>query len=808
MIFLIFCGPLTAQQKIYTATIKDLESDEPLAFVNITIQNSGTQSDSLGRFSLSTHHSGLLKFSLVGYDSRSFDTRYFRNESIIYLSKRENTLAEITVKPGENPAWRIIREVQRNEAENNPLKFDEFKANSYSKIKVRADSLFYKDSTNQKGFFQLSKKDTSSRQEYLNLLLLENEGQFFFKKGQPKEVVRHSITNIPKFFPTNLLFTDEQNPLGFYQPFYKFIFLSPANTSGTGIERNYVNPLKRGTFSFYDFELTDTLIQNKDSIFVIRFQPFRNNPEALKGSFWINSNGYALQKIVAQNADSLQNLNLKIEQEYIFFKNRWYPEKRSIGWQYLLESQKTIMQIHFTHLQYLTGFENELHEGEVYFDGSTKSIEPQADTITYREFRKYRPLKLNEEELKVYNRADQAFSHIPLVKKGIELMEKPSKWIMQASLPIGPFLLLLDQNQANFHELVRGGLGLQNNLLENPRFGFRASAGFGLRDQTFKYRTSASWFITKDRYNRLSVYHVKDIRPPGQVSFLGPNYSTPYPQSLFFDRRGYIVDSYKLLGSALYLKPIRWTWLRFYTEKQEVKGLNYQLTKVDNQPQSYFHYGVNMRFARKERFVRNGFFENVVSNYFPIVAVNYGEFKGLDNSNSFRRISFHITQQFRWKKLGYDVIELNGGQVWGAPPYNFLFNNLGGSRGFFGFRKPGFISGNFLNYASNRYIFVDYVHYFGKNLIKSKVRWFQPQIGVGHRFSWSVLDDPTHFEGLQVNAFKQGQYEVDLYLNNLVTISIFGLKTGFGINGAYNYSKTFEGKRRWVILPNMKLNLF
>ncbi|WP_304236644.1 DUF5686 family protein [Jiulongibacter sediminis] len=811
-IFILACFQLIAQQSIFEGRIRDFDTDEPLPFVNITLQNTGTQSDSRGHFSLATRLTGQLKFSIVGYDSRSFDAQYFKNGSIVYLSKSKNELDEVLVRPGENPAWRIIREVRKNERNNNPLKYDEFKALSYTKIRLRADSLMYADTSGNgetlKGYFKLSKQDSLSQQDYLNLLMLENEGNFYFKKGQQKEVVNHSITNVPKFFPTNLIFTDEQNPIGFYQPFYKFFFVSAANTDGVGVERNYVNPIKNGTFGYYDFELTDTLFQDKDSVFVIQFWPFKKTQEALRGVLKINSNGYAIQEIIAENADTLQPLNIQIEQQYVFENRRWYPEKRTMSWQYPFETQKAKMRVRFTHFQYLRNFENELKEGDVYFDGSTKSITPKADTITFDQFKEVRPLILNEEEKKVYQKTENAFSNLPIIKKGIELMEKPSKWIMQASLPIGPFLLLLDQNQSNFHELVRGGLGLQNNLLENPRFGFRASAGFGLRDQTFKYRTSASWHITKDRYNRLSVYHVKDIRPPGQVSFLGPNYSTPYPQSLFFDRRGYIVDSYKLTGTALYVKPVRWTWFRFYTEKQDVKGLNYEIEELGKSTQSYLHYGVNMRFTRKERFVRNGFFENVVSNYFPIVAFNYGHFNGLNNSKSFQRFSFSITQQFRWKKLGYDVIKINGGQIWGDAPYNFLYNNLGGSRGFFGFSKPGFITGNFLNYASNRYIFLDYVHYFGKNLIKSKAKWFQPQVGVGHRFSWTVLDNKTRFEGFEIDSFKQGQFELDLYMNNLITIPLFGLQTGFGFNAAYNYSQTFEGKRRWVILPNVNLNVF
>ncbi|MGR3812414.1 DUF5686 family protein [Jiulongibacter sp. NS-SX5] len=800
---ILFISSFGFSQNQFSGIVKDLETDQPLEYVNITSGNSGTQTDSLGRFLLkSSNPSEFIRISLVGYESRAFLKNTFFQGGVIYLKQSRNELNEVLVTPDENPAWRIIRAARENEKRNNPQKYDEFKADSYTKIRLRVDSLVAvnSDSLNPRFKTGLKSKET---QEYLNVLLLENIGDFYFKKGQQKEVVRHTVSNIPKLFPVNLLFSDEQNPLGFYQPFYKINTESSNTTDGNAYERNYINPLNSGSFSIYDFQLTDTLYSIYDSVFVIQFKPYKNTKNALKGELRISSNFYAIQQIEVENADSLQNASIYLKQEYVFEKDKWYPKFRTVRWEYPYQNSSVSMRIRLTNSQYLSHFDDSLTLGEVYFDGSTKYVIDKADTTSFEEFEKLRPIVISDEERIVYKRAKSSLEKIPIIAAGLKLMEKPSKWIMQASLPIGPFLLLLDQNHTNYHELARGGLGLQNNLLANPRFGFRASVGFGLRDRTFKYHTSASWFITKDRYNRLSTYHIKDIRPPGQVNFLGPNYSTPYPQSLFFDRKGYIVDGFKTTGAALYIKPIRWTWFRFFAEQQNVTQLNYSISE-ENAQNKVYHWGVNFRFARKERFVRNGFFENVVSNYFPILAFNAEQFKPI-NSSPFYRFSFDLTQQIRWKRIGYDLIRIHGGNIWGEAPYNFLYNNLGGSRGFFGFNKPGFVSGNFLEFASNRYIYADVVHYFGKNLIKSKISWFQPQIAIGHRFSWSELDQTKRLENLTIDSFKQGQYEVDLYINQVVLVPIMGFKVGFGVNFAYNYSSEFNGPRRWVVLPNFIL---
>ena len=211
--------------------------------------------------------------------------------------------------------------------------------------------------------------------------------------------------------------------------------------------------------------------------------------------------------------------------------------------------------------------------------------------------------------------------------------------------------------------------------------------------------------------------------------------------------------------------------------------------------------GLMMRFARKEIFVRNGFFENVQSNYFPIFHVNLKKSEVENSGELFYTFNFDVSQRIRWKRIGYDMVKLEAGQSWGDIPYNFLFNNLGGGRSFFGLQRQGFVTGNFLDYVSNRYLYLDVVHHFGKNLIKTKSTWFQPQVGIGHRYSFSILDKSSAFERFDLNEFRRGQGEINLYLRNLAVIPVFGFRLGLGIDLAYNYSADFTGKRRWAILP-------
>ncbi|MFT7436076.1 MAG: hypothetical protein ACI8UX_001875 [Psychromonas sp.] len=200
----------------------------------------------------------------------------------------------------------------------------------------------------------------------------------------------------------------------------------------------------------------------------------------------------------------------------------------------------------------------------------------------------------------------------PQLNKVLDLMTFPSKVILQAAAPIGPFVLLFNQNIINNHEKLRIGLGIQNDRLTHPRFGIRATAGYGLWDKTWKYTASASWHITKDRYNRLSLYTVEDIRAPGRTVSIGPNYAIPYPPLLYFNPNGYLIDQFNKKGVSLYFKPIKWTWFLLYAENDQRQAVNYSHNEISNNT-FLRNYGANFRFAKGETFNRKGLYE-VVQN--------------------------------------------------------------------------------------------------------------------------------------------------------------------------------------------------
>ncbi|WP_341227014.1 carboxypeptidase-like regulatory domain-containing protein [uncultured Arcticibacterium sp.] len=800
LVLLLLLSNIAFGQLTYlSGTVLEVGSQKPLQYVNVTLPGTtiGTSTDSLGRFSIDVagNTDKKIRFSIIGHQTRNLRISELQSPANVYLLQSTTNLNELIVRPDENPAWALLRKVHKNADANNPLKYKTFKADFYAKTKMHITDIERNP--------EKPKKD-STKKGYMNLLMLENIGGFYAKNGQQKEVVKHTISNLPKMFPINLVFINSLNPLGFYEPYYRFRpTFSSSSANGPVFERNYINPIKPGVFNQYDFQLTDTLIIDQDSTFLIKFEP---NPgkalDALKGYLKINSDGYALSYIEAQPADTLQALQFKITQVYSKTSNKWYPTTRTIDLDYPYEDKGRTAMLRMDFSTYFSNISDSIPNGEVYFDGTTRQIDNTAHEISKEDFDELRPRELNKKEKLTY--AKWSFENKPKLKKTVEVLEWPYKLIA----PTGPIMLMFDQFGINYHEKLRLGLGVQNNLTKNPRIGLRASAGYGLGDKAWKYRTSASFHITKDRYNKVTVYKRKDISPPGQLTYLGHNYISPSARFIYFNPRGYLVDEYEKTGLALYTRPIRWTWFRFYAENDNKTALNYEIDKKTGLKTSYRTYGFNFRFAPRESYVRQGIFETLGTRNYPIININAQKSFDRNSNSTFFKADFGITQQFRWKKIGSDILTLSGGLGTGNIPYTYLFNNQGVQRKLFGGSSNGFETGDLTQYAYNQSITLNWIHSFGKNIFRLKTKWSQPEIAIGHRFAWSRLTTETSSSEVDLKDFSNGNFEANLYLYNLLRLKIFGVYYGLGAKTAYNYSKDFVGTNRFAIRPTFTLALF
>ena len=119
-----------------SGTLKDKKTKEPIAFAHVLINDTkhGTISDINGRFSISTSIAvKTLNIQCLGYKSITYTVATTSKHLTIYMEETAKQLPEVVIKPGINPADRIVQAVIDNRKTNNFKNLDSYKYISYNR---------------------------------------------------------------------------------------------------------------------------------------------------------------------------------------------------------------------------------------------------------------------------------------------------------------------------------------------------------------------------------------------------------------------------------------------------------------------------------------------------------------------------------------------------------------------------------------------------------------------------------------------------------------------------------------------------
>ena len=136
-LFALIAIPLfsNAQKTRILGTVTNAENSEVLPFVNVAFEGSrvGTVTDSSGQFLLETNRNfDSLQVSFVGFHRQSFAVEKGVTEELdVNLIPSSVQLSEVTIGPGENLAWPILRKVVAAKADNRPESLDAYEHEVY-----------------------------------------------------------------------------------------------------------------------------------------------------------------------------------------------------------------------------------------------------------------------------------------------------------------------------------------------------------------------------------------------------------------------------------------------------------------------------------------------------------------------------------------------------------------------------------------------------------------------------------------------------------------------------------------------------
>ena len=269
----IFCtGICDAQIK---GSVVDATNNEVLPFTHVynLTASKGVYTDINGFYMIDAKQGDVLQFTYVGYVKQTITVGSALQLHVLLKPERFE-LGEVEIRPGVNPAHRIINNAIANSAKNNPDNRESYSCILYNKL--IADMTV--DAATAKPEHAKAAGDTGSH-VLINEAVVRREYKY---KGHVNEHIVSARTSGFK----------EYQQMAFLQSMLQFFHFYHDVVEWKAPVKFYLNPISPGSTSKYFFLLRDTIVSGADSTFIISYQPRRTaNFEGLKGLLYISSNG-------------------------------------------------------------------------------------------------------------------------------------------------------------------------------------------------------------------------------------------------------------------------------------------------------------------------------------------------------------------------------------------------------------------------------------------------------------------------------------------------------------------------------------
>lgn len=797
---------LHAQERVYQGVVQDSEG-QVLVFASIQIAGThrGVFTDLDGRFSLSAQAGENMQISYVGYQSTTIALGQETN-LVIVLEAAGHTLEAVVVRPQENPAWRIIRQAIANKDLHDPAQLDGYTYDAYHKTVFSVDSLdsFLPEKTRPKkkptparqrrdSLQQIANAKALRRQELflheMHLWVTETRSEHAFRSpNQHKETVLATRSSMPNDFTGGINPINFQ-PFGFYQEVIRMEVT----------DQNYVNPLSRGTFSHYAFEMADTVVHATDTTYIIEFWPLpKKSFIGLKGLLYINTDGYAIENVIAEPSDTLQTLQFVIQQQSARVDGRWFPQQLNADLFLQMGTPQVFVGYGFRNRSIINNVLLEAPPAKLFnhYRKENNGInKPISDSL--------RLLPLEQREANTYAYWDSLELLRPAYRflKGYNGIIK----LLSSGLWTGRSIDLVvpDLWRVNAYEGNRFGLGLKTSPKLSQRFSLYGYAAYGLRDEGWKYGGAAEAILYRHRDLRLRLSYSDDLAAPGEINFLS---SINNPWSNFSARNLVLnrLDRQEQWRADIVYRPHPAWQLNFFgskVDRQLTYSYNYgETTPEDGQGYELYQSGLRLRWAPKEQLIKMEQLEAILFPTFPILDISAEQLHWPNSKSLVHRLGARLTHEQRWKYLGTTELSLQAGWLSESSPYPFLFQAPGnGGNGISG--GAVFNTAGVTEFGQDYFAFMFLTHRFGPLLGRPRTPYFRPELRLVQQLGWGELRSPALHQGIAFSDMRHTYLESGVGLDNVLRIPYFkALYIGLGATvwyrwGAYHLPTLKENAR-------------
>ena len=711
--------------------VLDDATGKGLPFTNIYFLHStiGTTTDSTGRFQIrSSRPEDTLIFSQIGYQTVKLGMKPGIVFHVVVRMKEENlTLAEVVIKPGENPAFPIIRQIIRHRKTNDPNRLNRLSTQTYTNISAR--------------FTNINLSDVKS--DLLKQL----------QKYLPKQNKNSKMGFIPLFYSEKITnsFIDHKRNLSQYQVIafkenglglLKDLQISRYSNSLSTLMNfydnyvdlfghNFVSPIGGLGRRFYKYYLSDSTLQNGQMIYTIKYVPKNNKDLAFKGKFTVVKDLWAIQNIEASlphiaNVNFLNKFNISYRYQILNDSTSFFKSNKitaTFNYNKLPKNHRSMLEIN----KY-TAYKNvkigraaqSLAPAETGRVSSKNKEMPVSDTV----FMRYTNAAQNSSGKQISQSIDSInnIGWVRFFNKTTDMFV--TEYYNVGKYEIGPFLNLVQFNRVEGLRLSFGG---RTGALFNPNYSIGAMIGYGFKDKQWKYNTFFTWKFKTQNRTILRFHLSKDLQlfgVYGHIHLIKENTGTLGEDSFV----SAILKRIQNERRAMFYKIS--AYFEHEWEKGFLTGLRLENDKIqDNLYVPFMQNGVDigqirtqaatvrLRFSWHEKIMDRFLRRYYLGTHYPIINLlgTVGRYEAGNQTGNYYKIHMTLKQRFLvgipmvryivetgalFGKVPFPLLEIHrGNESYGLSRfrYNLLNNATIASDQYFSFMGEIFMNGVITN---------------------------------------------------------------------------------------------------------------
>ncbi len=726
-----------AQGTKVSGKIVDAVTREPLPFVNVLLKGTKAAgaSDIEGFYTVSSlDKCDSMIISYVGYNPVVRYVKYGAAQVINIGLTQGVSLAEIEIRPGENPAHKILRKIIAHKDKNNCEKLNAYEYETYNKMEFDLNNI-PEDLKNKKLLqpfsFIFDNIDSSNIKEkpYLPVFMTESISDYHYRKN-PK-------THNETIKASKVAGLENASVSQFMGDMYQKVNIYENTIIVFG--KNFISPISDNALLYYRFYLIDSMVIGGHKCYQLQFKPKHKQELAFTGNLWAADTSFAIKQLEMSIADDA-NINFinstAVVQTYTQVDSAWMMEKERLIIDFnpfpVDQKKKTLLGIYGRKTTSYNNFKiNKPKEDNFYSLTDNLKVEENAFAKTDDYWKKNRHDSLSKNEKEIYHMVDTLQS-LPIYRTWVDVIQLiVSGYKIVGNFEFGPYTNIYSFNEIEGNRFRFGGRTSDKFSKWYELSGYLA---FGTRDEKFKYNLGMQCFLEKKPRTLVGMFYKNDNEILGQ------------------SQNGFTTDN--ILASLFRTAPLRnltnVKQVNAYIEREWFTGFSSKLSFFNRQmsPLADFHYEYQKnsneiaykesittseirfltRLAYDEKYLNGTFSRASLGTRFPVIQAQYTlGIKNLFFSDyDYQKFSINLDDRIRINPIGYFDYVLEYGKTWGKLPYPLM--TIHGGNETYIYDIYAYNGMNYYEFVSDEYASATISHhfdgfFFNKVPLLRKLKW-------------------------------------------------------------------------------------